>query len=69
MTAVILAPPILARQVGAILIGALIEGDQPGRGHTWRWQCTCGAQSKCTFPTAGDADLFGQEHVCREVSS
>ena len=67
MTAV-LTPPVLARQVGAIQIAACFA-DTPEEldCHTWRWQCTCGTRSFCTFPTADDADRAGEGHVCREV--
>jgi hypothetical protein len=70
----VLAQPVLARRVAAIQVPVFVSGrdglggrpDEPDIwGDTWRWRCTCGVRSFCTFATADEADRYGQGHQCR----
>lgn len=52
--------------VDAIQIEMTIGGGEIG--HTWKWACTCGLVSSCTFPDTDNAGRYGARHTCRQVT-
>ena len=65
MTAVLDTPVVTERRVAAIQVRAAFADSVTFDMHTWRWKCTCGLRSICTFPTAEEADRYGALHTCR----
>lgn len=55
--------------VAAVLVPAVMADTPAEVGHTWRWRCTCGLTSVCTFPSADDADRAAHTHICTGVTS